>query len=389
LFSHLSEFIKHKAARATGYIFIAEGFIFGSWAASIPFVRQKFNLDEAQLGLLLLCLEGGILVMNPFSVPLLRKFGAPKASLIFLLIASFFFILPVSMPTVLLTGLSLVAGGAAFSVMNVAMNTCASLIEQQEGKRIMSTCHGLWSSGAMLGSLIVGLAFAFNILPLIYFIGLFIASVFLAIGLRKTLFLVPESLEKNENVGKKSVFILPTKALWLMIIVGICTNLTEGTMADWSAVYMRDVVKSPVSMVGWGFSIYAFFMAAGRFLGDGLIAKYGRKPILRFGGIVVFAGLLLAVFFPNTWMVLLGFAMVGAGVSIGSPILYAAASNIEGMAQGAGLATMNTFAMLGFFGGPVLVGFLAKAFNLQISFGTIAVLVLFWVYFSGKLKIKD
>jgi MFS family permease len=389
LFSHLSEFIKHKASRATGYIFIAEGFIFGSWAASIPFVRQKFGLDEAQLGLLLLCLEGGILIMNPFSVPLLRKFGAPKASLIFLLVASLFFILPVSMPTVFLTGLALIAGGAAFSVMNVAMNTCASLIEQQEKKRIMSTCHGLWSSGAMLGSLAIGLAFGLNISPMIYFMGLFVASIFLAIGLRNSLFLVPESQQKHEETGKKSVFILPTRALWLMIIVGICTNLTEGTMADWSVVYMRDIVKSPVAMMGWGFSIYAFFMAAGRFLGDGLITKYGRKPILRFGGIVVFFGLLLVVFFPTTWIVLLGFAMVGAGVSIGSPILYSAASNIEGMAQGAGLATMNTFAMLGFFGGPVLVGFLAKSFNLQISFGVVACIVLFWIYFSGKLKIAD
>jgi MFS family permease len=389
VFSHLTEFIKHRASRATSYVFISQGLIFGSWAASIPYVRQKFGLDEAQLGLLLLCLEGGILVMNPFSVPLLRKFGAPKATLVFLWLSALMFILPLAMPTVVLTGMALIVGGAAFSVLNVAMNTCASLIEQQENKRIMSTCHGLWSTGAMLGAILVGFSNAWQLQPWMYFVGVFIGSIGLTLFIQNALYTVPDSPNSEENAGKSSVFILPTPALWLLIVIGLCTNITEGTMADWSAVYMHDVVKSTAAMTGWGFSIYAFFMAAGRFMGDGLIAKYGRKRILRIGAITVFCGFLLAVLYPITWAVLLGFAMVGAGVSIGAPILYAAASNTEGMAQGAGLATMNTFAMMGFFGGPVLVGFLAKSFNLQVSFGTVAVLVLFWVYFSGKVKIVD
>jgi MFS family permease len=173
----------------------------------------------------------------------------------------------------------------------------------------------------------------------------------------------------------------------VLVGISLCTNITEGTMADWSAVYLREVVNAPEALAGWGFAAYAFFMAGGRFLGDALIAHFGSKPVLRTGGLVAAAGLLVAVLFQNSpAAVLVGFAMVGAGVSIGAPILYAAAAKVPGMAKGAGLATMNTFAMIGFLGGPAFIGFLAKGFGLPIAFAVVAGFGVFWAWRAGRMR---
>ncbi|HMQ90916.1 MAG TPA: MFS transporter, partial [Flavilitoribacter sp.] len=165
---HLSLFIRHRAGRATGLAFGATGLIFGSWAALIPFIKEKFDLDKAELGLLLLALPAGVVLMNPFSVAVLRWLGSARATVFSLVLAGILFILPFAMPALWLVALSLFIAGAAFSSMNVSMNTCASQVEQRQGIRIMSTCHGLWSTGAMSGSALAGMATGWGVSPAVF-----------------------------------------------------------------------------------------------------------------------------------------------------------------------------------------------------------------------------
>ena len=157
-------------------------------------------------------------------------------------------------------------------------------------------------------------------------------------------------------------------------------------MADWSAVYMRELLQRPESQVGLGFGIYAFFMASGRFLGDELIAKVGSKRVLQYGGGVAAIGFLLLVVQPLFGAILLAFAMVGMGVSLGAPILYATAAKVPGLPPGAGLATMNTFAMGAFLGGPALIGFLAKWQGLAFAFGIVGLCAFLWALQARWMK---
>lgn len=384
---HLSLFIRHRPSRATGLIFAASGLILGSWAALIPFLKQKFDLDEAQLGLLLLSLPVGVTLMNPFSVPILNRFGAVRTTLVSLVLTGLIFILPFGSPQLWLTVVALFAAGAAFSCTNVSMNTCASLLEQRAGMRIMSTCHGLWSAGMMAGSVLAGLATGWGMSPAMFFFTLALFEIIVAWLLRTPLSEVPDDVPTAGAPSEKTTgFIFPNKALWVLIIISLCVNLTEGTMTDWSAVYMKEVVGAPATMTGWGFAVYAFFMAGGRFLGDELTGRFSSKMVLRAGGAVAAAGLLTAILVPGMVAVLIGFALVGAGVSLGSPILYAAAAKVPGMAKGAGLATMNTFAMVGFLGGPACIGFLAKIFSLPAAFVVVAVFAIFWAWQARKVR---
>ena len=179
---------------------------------------------------------------------------------------------------------------------------------------------------------------------------------------------------------------MPNAALWLLISISLCTNLTEGAMADWSAVYMREIIQAPGTMAGWGFAVYAFFMAGGRFLGDELIGRFGSRAALRTCGILAALGLITVVLVNSTAAALAGFALTGMGVSLAAPILYAASARTPGMAKGAGLATMNTFAMAGFLGGPVFIGLLAKVSSLQVAFAVVAVFAGFWAWRAGRVS---
>lgn len=388
MISHLKHFLHFKAWRATGIIFAICGFYFGTWAAFIPYVMDKHHLDEAELGLLLLCIPVGTLIANPLSIWIISRLGAARTSLIFIALMGITFAIPILCDDIYLVAVGLMLAGGMFAVTNIAMNTCAADLIDTLGLSLMSACHGMWSLGAMMGALLAG--------PAVLLISTFDAgwmsphmiyeSAFLVFTLmvifanRRDLLKTQENWELNKHPGGAGKFNLkPNRALWILITISLCTFLTEGTMADWSGVYLKDVAKAPAMMVGWGFGVYAFFMAAGRFVGDKFIERYGHITVLMAGGMMVVVGLLVVVLLTHPWWVLPGFMLIGLGVSVASPILYGEAAKVPGLPRGAGLATLNSFAMAAFLGGPVLIGFLAKALDLRTAFLFVAASAVWWV----------
>lgn len=353
--------------------------MFGTWAALIPYVKAKFGLDEAELGLLLLCLPAGTVIMNPFTVPLLRRFGSVNFTLFSLGLAAVVFTLPIMAPAVWLVGLALFATGLSYTCLNISMNTCATELEAQCDLRIMGTSHGLWSAGAMLGSAVAGLVTSWGVHPIQYVLGMAGLQLLVVFLLRKPLSNVPEPA-LGESPQKTKLFIRPNRELWVLVVIGLSVCLTEGTMADWSGVYMREVLRAPEAQVGLGFATYAFFMASGRFTGDALIVRFGSRRLLGVCGVIACLGLLILVSVPGLAGTLLGFALTGAGVSVGAPILYAESAKVPGLPPGAGLATFNTFSMVGFLGGPAFIGFLAKTWSLPAAFAVVAAAAAVWAW---------
>ena len=364
------------------------GLGFGTWASFIPYVKDKFFLDEAQLGLLLLSMPVGTFLSNPLTVILIRRWGSVRVSLISGLVSSIFFAMAITSPWITITAIGLFLAGGTFGCTNVAMNTCASILEQKANLKIISTCHGMWSIGAMCGALFSGVL----LIPLQFYFSAWIAPqllypflvafviILITWWIRNDLSQVKQHYDQPELQPKiKWKTFRPGRTLWILIIICLCTYLTEGTMADWSAVYLREITMAPETIAGWGFAVYAFFMATGRFLGDEFIGRYGGMRVLRAGGILVLLGLLIIIFSQNTWVTLPGFMLVGMGISLASPILYSSAAKVEGLAPAVGLATLNTFAMASFLGGPVLIGFIAKIADLRISFMFVAFAATIWI----------
>lgn len=391
LFRHLGVFIRHKQSVAVGSAFLLLGLMFGSWATFIPYIKDRFRLDDGQLGLMLLFFPIGATLFNPVSALIIRKFGMKQTTFWGMIAVSIVYTLPVNLPSVALVSLGLCLTGMAIAVLNVAMNTCTSVIEVNEGMHTMSTSHGLFSLGLMSGSLIASFSYGWQINPGHHMIFLASIGILMALWARSSIFSIHQAPVLGlDSIEERSKDVRPPgvkKEIFWMVVLSVCSNFTEGTMADWTAVYMKEVVQTNAYFIGWGLAAYSFCMALGRLMGDGIVPLLGPRNVLLMGAVMVFSGLLLAIVFPITIISILGFALVGYGVSFSSPILYGSSARIPGYGNGKGLAILNSFGMIGFLIGPVIIGFISRAFDLSIAFCLILVLAAIWGTLARNVKL--
>lgn len=386
MFSHLLKFLRNKECLSIGSAFLIMGMLFGNWATLIPVIKTKFALNDATLGLIILCLPVGAALANPVSTYFIFKYGMQRMTLIGITGMCIFYLLPVIAPSPFFVAVGLICTGLAIAITNVSMNSCASAIEHQLKDHIMSTCHGLFSIGLMIGSLVSSTMIGLDFIPFVQSIIISSVLFLLMLANSKTVLNIKDD-DHSDDKADKPKFEIPKGPLLIMIGIALCTNMTEGSMADWTAVYMRDIVHSPSYTLGWGLASYSFFMASGRFVGDYWIPKYGANKVLIYGGYLSTLGILLAVLVPKTLVCVIAFGMVGLGVSCGAPIMYGAAARLPGLAKGVGLASLNTYSVATFLGGPVIIGFISTAINLRVAIALLGLIVLLWVHLTSKIKL--
>lgn len=390
--NHLKIFFSKSDYLATAVGFFLLGFLFGNWASLIPYIKSYFALNDATLGLLLLCLPLGAMSFNPVAAKLIQKFGQKEVTIFGILFIPLAYLAPFLVANVFILPITMVVVGISMTILNIAINMQATILEQTYNQSIMSTCHGMFSVGLMVGSLMRSATLLFEISEVAHMIIMVVVS--LMIGFSASLHIFKMHFEKapNKAVEEKSGstssgFKLPSGVLLTIIIISICINFTEGSMSDWTSVYMNEVVKTSPYFVGWGLFGYSSFMALGRLFGDGIIPVYGRNRVLKYGAVLSFIGVMTVLILPYTFTAIVGFGLVGLGVSCGSPILYSSATRISGLTGENGLATMNFYAMAGFLGGPVLIGFISEKTNLAIAFVMIMVLAALWYYKTSNTEL--
>jgi len=188
---------------------------------------------------------------------------------------------------------------------------------------------------------------------------------------------------KNEGSG----FVMPDKSLITLGLIAFCSMVVEGAMFDWSVIYFKKVVQTEEALIGAGYTAGMCFMAAGRFVADWFSHRFGLKTTLQVSGALSTAGLLVVVIFPSFVPALIGFMLVGAGISSVVPMVYSAAGRSTTMLPGPAIAAVSTISFVGFLVGPPVIGFLAEASSLKISFLFLAVMALFVVILSTRAKI--
>ncbi len=269
------------------------------------------------------------------------------------------------------------------NLLNISINTQAIGTEALYGRTIMASYHGIWSvagfSGAAIGTLFIKLGW----LPYQHF--LVITALAFLIVLAASSRLIPQDAHAG---GSQPIFAWPDRSLINLGIIAFCSMICEGAMFDWSGVYFQKVIHPPHGLVAIGYTAFMSTMASGRFLGDWLTTKWGIKRILQLSGTLTASGLLTAILFPWLFPALLGFLLVGAGVSSVVPLVYSAAGRSKVLSPGVALAAVSTIGYLGFLFGPPFIGFVAQAFNLRVSLGLIAILGSCIVVMASKTKFE-
>ena len=170
-------------------------------------------------------------------------------------------------------------------------------------------------------------------------------------------------------------------------VIGFCCMASEGVMFDWSGVYFKDIVKAPGPLVIIGYTSFMIMMATGRFLGDKIILKYGRKLILQISGVLISTGLFTAVLFPYIIPCAFGFMLVGIGVATVVPTLFSIAGKSPNLPPSEAITIVSSVSFLGFLMGPPIIGYIAEAFGLRFSFAFIGVFGVLISFMVSKIKL--
>jgi hypothetical protein len=247
------------------------------------------------------------------------------------------------------------------------MNAHGVVVERRLGRPVMSSYHGMYSLGGLIGAGLAALLLL-ALAPVTHAILITAAAV--AIAAVALPHLLPAAADMR---GSGPAFALPGRYSLLLGGLTFLAMISEGAVLDWSALHMKENSGVSAGVAALGFASFSATMAAGRFTGDWMRAHYGAVPLVRASGILAAAGLAIALLAPNPAVAVLGFAVVGLGMANLVPVLYGAAGALPGAAAGPAIAAVATMGYFGFLSGPPLIGFLAHATSLTLALGLIAI----------------
>ncbi len=361
---------------AVGGLFFLLGFCSATWASRIPAIQQSLGISDSFLGIILFALPVGSMLSLSFAGVLVTKLGSKKIALCALLsYAVLLCLIGLAQNISLLIGI-LVLFGMAGNTANIAINTQAVGVEGRYGRNIMASFHGIWSlagfTAAGIGTIMMGR----EVLPQYHFMG--IAALALAGAAACFPYLLPEE-EKVEATTQQKFFSKPHSSLVKLGVIAFCCMICEGAMFDWSGVYFQKVVLARPEWIGAGYTAFMCTMATGRFVADWVVHRTGFQKTVQASGVLIATGLLISVLFPYLPAAILGFLIVGFGVSSVVPLVYSEAGKSGHASPGMALTAVSSIGFLGFLLGPPLIGAIAGAASLRVSFLLIAAIGAFIV----------
>lgn len=363
------ELLWGRIAAKTVYFMLGVGS--GTFAANIPRIKDSLELSASALGLALLCCSLGGFVAMQFAAPLIKRFGL--RSLLSVLGPVF----PLVLIAIALAGdftmlaVAFAIFGGLTSIAGIAVNAQAIDIEKAYAKSIMSSFHALFSVGGLIGAAVGGVMAAhhFTIVQSMAVIAMALSVLGLLI-ISKLFDVTKYNYAEDHTVIEKPH--KQHKATWwrqVLLIGGLIfvCYLTEGAIADWTAIYMKDVHHAGPFIAVFAYIVFNACMTIGRFSGDVIIRRFGSLETLITGGILAMLGLSVGLLSPSLIVALIGFGVVGLGLSVLVPILISMAGNLPGGDRDVAIARASTCGSIGLMTGPALIGFIAEGYNLLMA----------------------
>ncbi|NCO63416.1 MAG: MFS transporter [Flavobacteriales bacterium] len=353
--------LKVKQRLALGTFFFLSGLSFATWASRIPTIKTFFNLNEAELGTILLAMPISSLIGLPISGWLVSKFDSRNP----LLVSFTLFNISLIWIGYVQSTFALVIAISLFSffmrILNIAMNTQSIILQRKFEKRIVGSFHGLWSTGGLIGVAFSTVMVKLNVSIESHLLGVSIFTMVLTL----VAYLYTIKNDKSPT-GNKLIFGKPDPFILYLGIIIFLAAICEGGMFDWSGVFFKEVIKEEVFT--YGYLSFMACMALSRFYSDKLIQEIGTKKTFVFSAVVISVGILVAVIFPYFWTALLGFCLVGFGTAAIFPMTFALAGTSKKYSPGMAISIISTYGILGMFIGPPMIGYLAHAFGLKNAF---------------------
>ncbi|MFJ2033017.1 MFS transporter [Streptosporangium sp. NPDC087985] len=374
-----------RARRAVSFFFILLGTLSGVWAARIPAVKHDLGLSDGQLSYGLFAVAAGLVTGMRFAGRLTDRFGSARVVTPAAVATALTVIPPGYAPTLPLLIAALFLYGLVNASLDVSMNAHGVEVERAYGRPIMSSFHGMFSIGGLLGAALGGL---------LAWLGLSAGATLAVTGIPLALLalyarrhLLPSAPLPTPSASAP----LPTRARWsswivLMGVVAFAGLVGEGAAVDWTAVYLFDDLGASPGIAALGFAVFSTAMTIGRFAGDHLARRFGPVRLVRYSGVVATAGLITALVIGRVPVAIAGFALFGLGLATIVPQVFSAAGNHDPARAGESIAQVATIGYAGLVAGPALIGGAAEIITLPGALVIPALLAAFMAASAGALR---
>ncbi|HJG07112.1 MFS transporter [Megamonas hypermegale] len=350
-----------KEQYAARCAFFLAGFTVTTWAPMIPVIKERLQIGDDVLGLLLLCIGISAFVFMPLAGILNQKLGCKKMLQINIVLFALILIIISSLDNVWSFVVFLLLFGAVMGTIDVTMNMNSVIVEKLSKKRIMSSMHAFWSVGcfcsAGLFSVLAKQGLDITTVAIIHGIIIFVLCL-----ISSPYFLAYKGASNEKPIA------IPHGIVVLFGILACISFLAEGAIMDWSGIFLTEAKGLELSLAGIGYAIFSVAMLVIRFIGDRAVQYIGEERICVFGALVAGFGFLLVVLIDNFYLMPIGFICIGLGAANIVPVLYSLLKNQNDMPINAAVTAITCMGYTGVILGPALLGFIAHGIGIKFVF---------------------
>ena len=359
-------------------VFFLHAIASGGLYSHVAEVQKTLGVDAATLGLIFLGFPIGSMLVFLFGSRVLEAIGTKPiliACITLLPVATALFPL---MPTPIALFVFFIFYALFYSLPNMAMNIEADRVEHASPRRVMNSCHGVWSFGYLLATLLGTVATALHMIPVMHLALLAIPLVPLALFVTTSIDPAPPRPHTAQVVRRLS---LPTIPILLLVAFTIGPNMLEGSLRNWSIIYMRDSFAAPSWVDTLTLPVFLLAQSIGRLNADQFVTRYGPVRVARALNLSALAGCLLVTLAPNLYVALAGFMLVGIGVCASYPLTTSAAARLGDRPSSQNVASLTLAVQVIMLVSPAALGWIATNVSIRATFGVIlpAILLSQWL----------
>jgi MFS family permease len=350
-------------------VFLTHALASGSFFTRIADLQQGLGIDASTLGLTMLGAPVGAISMFLFSGRIVEAIGTRMVLLYGIPLMALTLLMTALAPSALTLFVAITAYTGVFAVTNVALNVEADRVEGATQKRLMNTCHGLWSLGQLAVFLLGALARGLEVAPALHF-GAFVPVVVTA----TLLVILPMRAAPARGHAAPTAarrIALPTGATLRLLGFMLGGALVEAAARTWSVIYARDSFAAPDWADAMTLPLFVAGIAVGRFLADDWSHRYGPAVLARALMVVAFVGLAVVVLAPSLPIALAGFALLGFGICTSFPASTSAAAQIGDRSSSENVAALTLSLQTVLLGAPPIMGFIADALGVRMTFALV------------------
>ncbi len=359
MINNFTSFVKNKPAFAVGFLFAVSSLLFGIWVAAIPGIKARLGFTDGSLGLSLLLAPLGSITGMLLSTRIFSKVSVGRWMFTGYMIQCCVMIAEINSVNRVMFWISLFFFGFIGFLNGVSANATVNLMEKKYNRLLMSTCHGMYSLGGATSAGIAALLFVLHVPSGWQIVG--VAAILITVILSNKHHL----LANHDIIHSRSAFKLPSITILGISFICMVSFMAEGCVADWSAIYFKEILFAPKALISLGYAGFSVAMTVGRLNGDMLITKLGSKTVVVSGALLAATGFGVVVTAPAIIVAIAGYIMVGLGSCCIVPVLFRASANIPGVTTVEGYAMVTTGGLIGFLAGPSVIGFISERANLS------------------------